>query len=60
MADIGYTLIYEPNTAAKTSINEFKTLLEKSKDDVEIEHHETYFNHHAQWGIDARFIDAHH
>ncbi|CUM49220.1 unnamed protein product [Debaryomyces tyrocola] len=36
MADIGYTLIYEPNTAAKTSVNEFKTLLEKSKDDVKI------------------------
>lgn len=36
MADIGYTLIYEPNTAAKTSVNEFKTLLEKSKDEVKI------------------------
>lgn len=36
MSDTGYTLIYEPNTAAKTSVNELKTLLEKSKDDVKI------------------------
>ncbi|SGZ51709.1 CIC11C00000002246 [Sungouiella intermedia] len=36
MSDAGYTLIYEPNTAAKSSVNELKTLLEKSKDDVKI------------------------
>lgn len=36
MSDTGYTLIYEPNTAAKTSVSEFKSLLEKSKDDVKI------------------------
>lgn len=36
MSDTGYTLIYEPNTAAKSSVNELKTLLEKSKDDVKI------------------------
>lgn len=36
MSDVGHTLIYEPNTAAKSSVNELKTLLEKSKDDVKI------------------------
>lgn len=36
MSDTGYTLIYEPNTATKTSVSEFKTLLEKSKDDAKI------------------------
>lgn len=36
MSDAGYTLIYEPNTAAKSSVSELKTLLEKSKDDVKI------------------------
>lgn len=36
MSDPGYTLIYEPNTAAKSSVSELKTLLEKSKDDVKI------------------------
>lgn len=36
MSDSGYTLIYEPNTAAKSSVNELKTLLEKSKDEVKI------------------------
>ncbi|KAK6460060.1 adaptin N terminal region-domain-containing protein [Scheffersomyces coipomensis] len=34
---MSYTLIYEPNAAAKTSVSEFKTLLEKSKDDVKID-----------------------
>lgn len=37
MSDSGYTLIYEPNSAAKTSVSEFKTLLEKSKDDTKIQ-----------------------
>lgn len=37
MSDSGYTLIYEPNNAAKTSVSEFKTLLEKSKDDAKIQ-----------------------
>lgn len=36
MSDSGYTLIYEPNTASRTTVNEFKSLLEKSKDDVKI------------------------
>lgn len=36
MSDSGYTLIYEPNSATKSSVNELKTLLEKSKDDVKI------------------------
>ena len=35
MSDSGYTLIYEPNTATKVSVNEFKNLLEKGKDDDE-------------------------
>ncbi|KAK6205022.1 adaptin N terminal region-domain-containing protein [Scheffersomyces amazonensis] len=34
---MGYTLIYEPNAASKTSVNEFKTLLEKGKDDVKVD-----------------------
>lgn len=37
MSDIGYTLIYEPNTASKTSISEFRSLLEKGKDEVKID-----------------------
>lgn len=37
MSDLGYTLIYEPNTATKTSVNEFRNLLEKGKDDVKID-----------------------
>ena len=37
MSDIGYTLIYEPNSATKTSVSEFKSLLEKGKDDVKVE-----------------------
>ena len=37
MAESGYTLIYEPNTASKTSVNEFKSLLEKGKDEVKVE-----------------------
>lgn len=36
MPESGYTLIYEPNTAAKPSVSELKTLLEKSKDEVKI------------------------
>lgn len=36
MSDAGYMLIYEPNTASKTSVSELKTLLEKSKDEVKI------------------------
>lgn len=36
MSGIGYTLIYEPNTSSKTSVSEFKSLLEKSKDEVKI------------------------
>lgn len=36
MSDAGYTLIYEPNIAAKCSVSELKTLLEKSKDEVKI------------------------
>ncbi|KAG7665806.1 SEC26 [[Candida] subhashii] len=35
--DTGYTLIYEPNAASKVSVNEFKTLLEKGKDEVKID-----------------------
>ncbi|RLV95548.1 Coatomer subunit beta [Spathaspora sp. JA1] len=37
MGDVGYTLIYEPNSAVKTSVSEFKTLLEKGKDEVKID-----------------------
>lgn len=37
MSNTGYTLIYEPNTAAKKSLNEFRTLLEKGKDESKIE-----------------------
>lgn len=37
MADIGYTLIYEPNAASKTSVSEFRSLLEKGKDEVKID-----------------------
>ncbi|CAN3374311.1 hypothetical protein DIURU_000810 [Diutina rugosa] len=33
----GYTLVYEPNSATKTSVHEFKQLLEKGKDDVKID-----------------------
>lgn len=36
MSDSGYTLIYEPNTASRTTTSELKTLLEKSKDEVKI------------------------
>lgn len=36
MSEIGYTLIYEPNAATKTSVSEYKSLLEKSKDEVKI------------------------
>lgn len=36
MSDSGYTLIYEPNTAAKPSVSELKSLLEKSKDELKI------------------------
>lgn len=37
MGDSGYTLIYEPNTASKTTVNEFKTLLEKGKDEAKVD-----------------------
>lgn len=37
MSDSGYTLIYEPNTATKVSVNEFKNLLGKGKDDVKVD-----------------------
>lgn len=37
MSDSGYTLIYELNTATKVSVNEFKNLLEKGKDDVKVD-----------------------
>ncbi|EMG48736.1 SEC26 Coatomer subunit beta [Candida maltosa Xu316] len=37
MSDSGYTLIYEPNTASKVSVNEFKNLLEKGKDEVKVD-----------------------
>lgn len=37
MSDAGYTLIYEPNAAAKASVSDLKALLEKSKDDVKID-----------------------
>lgn len=37
MSEIGYTLVYEPNTASKTSVSEFKSLLEKGKDEVKID-----------------------
>ncbi|CUM64136.1 uncharacterized protein PRCAT00001727001 [Priceomyces carsonii] len=37
MADIGYTLIYEPNVATKTSVSEFRSLLEKGKDETKID-----------------------
>ncbi|GEQ66509.1 hypothetical protein JCM33374_g172 [Metschnikowia sp. JCM 33374] len=36
MSASGYTLIYEPDTTAKNSSNELKSLLEKSKDDIKI------------------------
>ncbi|CAN6671048.1 coatomer subunit beta [Trichomonascus vanleenenianus] len=34
---MSYTLVYEPNTADKPSVQTFQTLLEKSKDDVKID-----------------------
>jgi coatomer subunit beta len=34
---IGYTLVYEPNTASKKTLSEFKTLLEKGRDDSKID-----------------------
>ncbi|CAD1808418.1 Adaptin N terminal region family protein [Candida parapsilosis] len=37
MSESGFTLIYEPNTASKVSVNEYKNLLEKGKDDVKID-----------------------
>ena len=37
MSESGYTLIYDPNAASKTSVNEFKTLLEKGKDEAKVE-----------------------
>lgn len=37
MSESGYTLIYDPNSASKVSVNEFKTLLEKGKDDVKVD-----------------------
>ncbi|KAK6459014.1 adaptin N terminal region-domain-containing protein [Scheffersomyces xylosifermentans] len=37
MGDSGYTLIYDPNSASKTSVSEFKTLLEKGKDDAKVD-----------------------
>ncbi|CAK9437333.1 uncharacterized protein LODBEIA_P17110 [Lodderomyces beijingensis] len=37
MSESGYTLIYEPNTASRVSVNEFKTLLEKGKDEVKVD-----------------------
>lgn len=33
----GYTLIYQPNTAAKHLVAEFKTLLEKGKDEAKVD-----------------------
>ncbi|CAN3501804.1 coatomer subunit beta [Diutina catenulata] len=33
----GYTMIYEPNAAAKTSVSEFKQLLEKGSDEVKVD-----------------------
>lgn len=36
MSATGYTLIYEPNTTAKKSVGELKSLLEKSKDEIKI------------------------
>ncbi|CDK25632.1 unnamed protein product [Kuraishia capsulata CBS 1993] len=37
MTDVAYTLISEPNTAGKPSQQDFKSLLEKSKDDIKID-----------------------
>lgn len=37
MADIGYTLVYDPNAASKTSVSEFRSLLEKGKDEAKID-----------------------
>lgn len=37
MSNTGYTLIYEPNSAAKKSLSEFRTLLEKGKDESKID-----------------------
>ncbi|EGV66613.1 coatomer subunit beta [Yamadazyma tenuis] len=38
MSNPSYTLVYDPNSATtKTSVNEFKNLLEKGKDDAKIE-----------------------
>lgn len=37
MSDIGYTMIYEPNGASKASVNDFRKLLEKGKDEEKIE-----------------------
>lgn len=36
MSDAAYTLIYEPNTSSKFTINEFKTQLEKGDDESKI------------------------
>lgn len=36
MSDSGFMLIYEPNTASKTTVSELKLLLEKSKDEAKI------------------------
>ncbi|CCH42484.1 hypothetical protein BN7_2029 [Wickerhamomyces ciferrii] len=37
MSDVAYTLVFDPNPASKVSINEFKTLLEKGKDESKID-----------------------
>ncbi|KAH3677641.1 hypothetical protein WICMUC_001744 [Wickerhamomyces mucosus] len=37
MSDIAYTLVYDPNPANKVSVNEYRTLLEKGKDESKID-----------------------
>lgn len=37
MSDSAYTLVYDPSPASKVSVNEYKTLLEKGKDESKID-----------------------
>lgn len=37
MTDVAYTLVYDPNPASKVSISEYRTLLEKNRDESKID-----------------------
>jgi coatomer subunit beta len=37
MADVAYTLVYNPNPAGKTTVSEYRTLLEKGRDESKID-----------------------